>query len=198
MLKLRKTIIAGLLLASSIVLSRFLSIHTPIVKIGFSFIPRILSAMLLGPWWTILISGLNDLIGALMFPTGAYFVGYTITAIVGGVIYGFLLNKAYNMTNKKFLLRLILACLLVSIVCNLCLNTLWIYVTTKKAVAIITPTRIIKESILLPIKIVIMQGLHFTLLKTGLYKKILKDNFLTIQENQNSSEEVTANEEKND
>ena len=85
MSKIKQTILAGLLLATTIVLSRFLSIKTPIVVISFSFIPIMLSGMLLGPWWAMIICGLSDLIGALLFPFGAYFVGYTITSTIAGL-----------------------------------------------------------------------------------------------------------------
>ncbi len=189
MTKLRKIIIAGLLLAAAIVLSRFLSIRTPIVTISFSFIPIMLSAMLLGPWWTILISGLNDLLGALMFPTGAYFVGYTVTALVSGLIYGLLLNKAYKRNNKQFIWRLALACVLVSIICNLGLNTLWTWVVTKKAIAILAPTRLIKEAILLPIKILVMQGLHFAFIKSNTYKRLFKNQLESLQEENDKLED---------
>lgn len=175
MSKLRKVILAGLLLAASIVLNRFLSIKTPIVQISFTFIPSILTAMLLGTGWSVLVSGLADLLGALLFPFGAFFPGYTFTAVVSGLIYGLLLNKAYKKNGKQFLWRLVLACFLVSLLCNAGLNTLWTWYTMKKAIAVILPTRLIKESILLVIKILVMQGLHMTFLKTGVYKKLFKE-----------------------
>ncbi len=194
MTKLRKIILAGLLLAASIVLNRFLSIRTPIVTIGFSFIPTILLAMLLGPAWTVFVNGLADLLGALLFPTGAFFPGYTFTAIVSGLIYGLLLNKAYKKTGMQFLWRLVLACFLVSVICNLGLNTLWTWYITKKAVVVLAPTRLIKEAILLPIKIVIIQGIHMIFLKSGAYKKLFRS--VLEKETEESSEiENTKNAE---
>lgn len=189
MSKLRKIILAGLLLAASIVLGRFLSIRTPIVTIGFSFVATILSAMLLGPAWTVLISGLSDILGALMFPTGAYFPGYTLTAVTTGLIYGLFLNKAYKRSGKSFLWRLVVACVLVSVFCNLGLNTLWIWITTKKAIVAILPTRLIKEPILIVVKIVIMQALHLMFMKSGVYKRLFKNALETEQtENDNNDE----------
>lgn len=181
MSKLRKIIFSGLLLAASIVLSRFLSINTPIVSISFSFIPIILSAMLLGVGHTILVAGLSDLIGALLFPFGAYFPGYTFSSILTGLIYGLFLRRAKNLNGKQFLWRLITAVVLVSLICNLCLNTLWILITTKKAVVFFGTTRLIKEAILVPIRIVLMQGIHFALQKSRSYEKLGR-NALGVQE----------------
>lgn len=172
MSKTKKIILAGLLLATTIILNRFLSIKTPIVVISFAFIPIMLSGMLLGPMWTMLISGLADLIGALLFPFGAYFVGYTISSTLSGLIYGLFLQRKYNKTNKKLLLNLIISSLIVLIVCNGILNSVWIYITTKKAIAVILPTRLLKQIIMLPINVIVMFSLNLGLEKMGAYKKL--------------------------
>ena len=49
MSNIKKLITAAVLLALVIIMTRFLSIQTPFMRIGFSFIPIILSAILLGP-----------------------------------------------------------------------------------------------------------------------------------------------------
>lgn len=167
MSKNKKIILAALLLAMSIVLSRFLSIKTPIVTIGFSFVPMMLCAIWLGPKWTILISVLSDLIGATLFPFGSYFIGYTITAGVSGAIYGFLLYKKEedSYTDKQFILRVILASILVTVIANIGLNTLWISITTGKAFMVLISARIVKELIMIPIKIIVIVFLEKALRK---------------------------------
>lgn len=52
-----------------------------------------LCATWLGWKWTLLLNVLADLIGATLFPSGAYFVGYTITTAVAALIYGLLLYR---------------------------------------------------------------------------------------------------------
>ena len=155
MSKLKKVILAALLLATTVVLSRFLSIKTPIIVISFSYLPIMLSAILLGPFYSTLIAALSDLIGALLFPFGAYFFGYTLSSTLAGLIYGLLLYKGKKeFSNKNFIIRLIVSTLLVIVVCNTLLNTLWIYITTKKALVAILPTRLLKQLIMLPIEVV--------------------------------------------
>lgn len=167
MSKNKKIILAALLLAMSIVLSRFLSIKTPIVTIGFSFVPMMLCAIWLGPKWTILISVLSDLIGATLFPFGSYFIGYTITAGVSGAIYGFLLYKKEedSYTDKQFVIRVILASILVTVIANIGLNTLWISITTGKAFMVLMTARIVKELIMIPIKVIVIVFLEKALRK---------------------------------
>ena len=94
MSKIKKIALAALLLALEIILSRFLSIKTPILVISFGFLPIMFSAILLGPKFSFLIAILADLIGALLFPFGEYFVGFTIIQGLTGLVYGiFLYNK---------------------------------------------------------------------------------------------------------
>lgn len=194
MSKIKKIIIAGLLLATTIVLSRFLSIKTPIVVISFSFIPLMLSGILLGPWWTMMIAGLADLIGALLFPFGAYFVGYTITSLLTGFVYGlFLHRKDEKLNNKKFVLKLIISCLIVLMVCNGLINSLWIYITSKKAIMAILPTRLLKQIVMLPIEVVIMFFINLGLDKMGIYKKLFSsyddiDDTDDIEESNNNTD----------
>lgn len=154
----KKIILAAILLAMLIILSRFLSIKTPILKISFAFIPTLLCAIWLGPKWSVLLNVLGDVIGATLFPTGPYFVGYTISTVLAGLIYGLLLYKkeADTYTDKQFILRVILAVCIVAIVVNLGLNTLWTSITSGKAFLVLLGTRVVKELIMVPIRILVI------------------------------------------
>lgn len=152
--KTRKIILSALFLASSVVLARILAIRTPIVYINFAFVPLVLSGIILGPKYTIFISAFSDLIGALLFPTGSYFFGFTISAILSGCSYGFLLHRQEFKLDKNFIIRLILASLIVCILINGLINTIWIMIITKGASNIIIPVRVAKELIMVPIIVV--------------------------------------------
>ena len=154
MKKTKKIALVALLLASTIVLSRFLSIRTPIVTIGFSFIPRMLTAIILGPKYSIAVSGLADIIGALLFPSGAFYFGFTVSALTSGLIHGLMLfRKGAFRVDKKFVLRLVFSCILVTVLVNGVMNTIWVMATAQNAAGIIMSTRIIKQLAMLPIQI---------------------------------------------
>ena len=154
----KKIILTAILLATLIILSRFLSIKTPILKISFAFIPTMLCAIWLGVKWTVLLNVLGDIIGATLFPTGAFFIGYTISTAISGLIYGLLLYKkeVNSYTDKQFLIRLIISVILVTCISNIGLNTLWVSITTGKAFIVLLGTRIIKEIVMVPIQIVVI------------------------------------------
>lgn len=157
MSKTKKMILSALLLALTIVLSRFLSINTSILSIGFGFVPLVLAGIWLGPKYAGIISGLADVIGALLFPFGAFFIGYTISAIAKGVIYGLVLYKnGEELTDKKLIIRLIIACTLVVVLVQFLMNSLWIFITTDKAFVAILTARVTAEAIMIPVQIVTM------------------------------------------
>lgn len=162
MSKTKKMVLSALLLATTIVLSRFLSINTSILSIGFSFVPIVLAGIWLGPKYAGIISGLADLIGALLFPFGAFFIGYTISAIAKGVIYGLVLyKKGEDYTDKWLIVKLTIACTLVVVIVQFLMNSVWIYITTDKAFLPILTARVTAEAIMIPVQIVTM----FILLK---------------------------------
>ena len=93
MSKLKKVILSGILLALLIVLNRFVSIKTQLLVIDLTFIPLMMGSIWLGPKYTTLIAVLGDFLGAMLFPFGAYFPGFTVSAGLVGLIYGIFLYK---------------------------------------------------------------------------------------------------------
>lgn len=161
MTKGKKIILSAMLLALLIVLSRFLSIETQFLVISFSFIPIIMSAIWLGPKYSMLIAALGDFIGAILFPFGSYFPGFTISAAVSGGIYGiFLHNKENKIENKTFILKLLISSILVLGVVNIFITSFWLHVLYGKAYFAIIITRIIAQIIMLPIQVSIIYLLN--------------------------------------
>lgn len=166
MKKIKKIILSALLLASAIVINRFLSINTSIVSIGFTFVPLMLAGIILGWKYSLVIAALTDLIGALLFPFGSYFVGYTISSALTGLVYGLLLyRKDEFKVDKKFMISLIIAILIVCVFINGGLNTLWIVITMKKAFLAILPTRVLKQLLMIPIMFLTITSLSKLLTK---------------------------------
>ena len=131
-----KLVLMAMLVAIQVVLSRFLSINLWNLKIGFSFVPIALAGMLLGPMAAGLTGMVADIIGATLFPSGAFFPGFTLTAFITAFGYGFFLHKKQDMPH-------ILAAVLFSeIVGTLLLNTKWIAILYGTAFLPIFITRV--------------------------------------------------------
>jgi len=98
----------GIAIALGVILSRFLSINTPIVQISFSFVPIIIVAEVLGWKYSTIVAASIDLIGALLFPFGTYFFGFTVSAALSGFIYGICLYHKTEWSSKKLLIMTLL------------------------------------------------------------------------------------------
>lgn len=157
MSKTKKIILSGLLLGLLLVLSRFISIKTSIIVISLSFIPIMISAYLLGPLYSCIISTLGDLIGALLFPFGEYFIGFTIIQGLVGFVYGIFLYKKDNFfTGKQLLIRLIISSILVLGFIELFIMSSMLHFLYGNAFVAILSTRFITKLIMFPIQVIIM------------------------------------------
>lgn len=149
--KSRQIIIIGLFIAIEVILTRFCSINTPIVRIGFGFLPVAMLGIMFGPLWAGIAYALGDFLGMIIFPTGAYFPGFTFTAFLTGVTFGFLLHKK-DINYKRAFLAALTVCLLL----NLCLDTYWLYILTGKGVLALLPARLIKIAFAIPIQTILI------------------------------------------
>lgn len=159
--KVNQLVIMGALVAMDVILTRFLSINTPVTRIGFAFIARAIAAIVLGPLQAAAVGGVADFIGALVFPTGGYFPGFTVTAAAIGLIYGLFLHRRVTV------LRIAGAVIISQLVCSLGLNTLWLSMMTGSSFAALLSTRLIQAVVTGAVQIatiVLMQG-SFVLIK---------------------------------
>lgn len=157
--KSKRILLCALFIASCVVLGRILSIRTTIITIGFSFVPIMLGAIILGPKYSTFIATISDIIGALLFPTGSYFFGFTITSFLTGLIYGLILYRKEFKVDKNFIIRLIISTIIVTGLLNGVLNTIWIIMISKGASKIVIPIRILKQLVMAPIKVITMISL---------------------------------------
>ena len=115
----------AMMLALRVVLGMFANfslafIPLPVVKIGFTFIPMLITAYLCGPVCAGLVGGLGDVISYMLAPTGAGLIpGITACYVLEGIIYGVCLYQ----TDLK-LRNLIIAKVSALALCTLSLNSL--------------------------------------------------------------------------
>ena len=124
-LSVRKMCVLAVLTALDVVLARFISVNTLGARIGFSFVPVMVAAYLYGPVSAGAVSGLADLIGAILFPFGPYHPGFTVMAFCSGMVLGFLLD-INGPDDWKFFLKAGLAIVINALVIGLLINTLWV------------------------------------------------------------------------
>lgn len=110
----------GALVAMEVIAARFFTIHTWNLKIGFSFVPIVVAAIFYGPLAAGIVAAVGDIISAVLFPVGAFFPGFTVTAFFTGIIFGIFLRKSTSVKN------IVCAVLIVQLVGSQLINTFWI------------------------------------------------------------------------
>ncbi len=157
----------GIMLAILIVLSFVPSINFGnLVQIGFGFIGTAFAGSLFGPWYGAVLAIANDLITYFMNGTGYFFPGFTLTAGLGAWIYGRVLWR-----REKNWKNILLAVTLVTIICNIGLNSIWIKIMYDRAFAVFMPMRIYKNLISLPLNTIILMLIFNLDAVKGIIKK---------------------------
>ena len=121
----------GLSIAIMVVISRF-SISIPIlgftsIKVGLGFIVTFFVATEISPLSGAIVAAASDVIHAFLFPIGPYFVGFTITSFISGLIVGYLFKLlSHNKNNNSASFFTCLICVSVTKLFITIANTFWI------------------------------------------------------------------------
>lgn len=115
----------GVLVALNVIAAEILKfkIIPNVLELSFGFVPLAVAGMLFGPVEAMLVGIVGDVFGALIFPHGPFYLGFTLTAALTGLFYGLFLHAQAD--GKKRVIRAMIAQLLVSLICYAGFNTLW-------------------------------------------------------------------------
>ncbi len=139
------------------------------IKIGFSSIANQFVYYLFGPVVGGFFGGALDLLKYFIKPTGEFFPGWTLSAMLAGVIYGCFFYK-----RKLTFLRVLAGELTVSVICNMFLGTLWLSMMYGKAFMVLLPARAIKNLIMCPVNALIFYTLVWSLERSGVLRMVRK------------------------
>ncbi len=154
--------------ALMVILTQFCSVYIPFLgingsRIGFGHIPILLAGFLLGPLAGAATGAIGDIMGGILFPIGgAYFPGFTLSALTVGLLPGLCRKAAGNAPLKPW--QIMFAVLITEIIASVFMNSLWISIMagapfwasfTSRA-----PLSLIKAVIYGAITCPLYQGLH--------------------------------------
>lgn len=125
---------------------------SPNLRITFGFLALAMIGMFFGPVVGMAAGFISDVLGYILNSGGgAFFPGYTLTAILSGLIWGFVL---YQKPIKIW--RFFVAKLIINIFLNMGLNSVWIYILRGKSIFADLPLRIFKNIAMLPIETILL------------------------------------------
>ena len=146
----KKLITLSVLVAMDVVLTRFLSINAWNTRIGFGFVPMVIAAMMYGPLSAGIVAALADFIGAILFPTGPYFPGFTFSVFLMGIVFGLFLYK-----DRSFW-RVVVSVLITQFVISLFLTTYWISFLYGENYKALLATRVVQSAIISAAQIIVI------------------------------------------
>lgn len=148
---LKTIVVVAMFIAIGVVLGFMFTIQvTDFLKLGFSFIANEMTALLFGPVVGGIMGGITDLLKFIVKPTGAYFFGFTLNAILGGVIYGAILYHHPISLKRIFISKVVVA-----VFVNLLLGTYWLTVMYGQGFLALLPVRALKQLVSVPIESII-------------------------------------------
>lgn len=167
---LKSIVAAALLVALHTVLAVFVSINvTPALRISVSFLANCAIGYMFGPVMGFMCGGLGDIIQYIIKPTGPYFPGWTLSAALAGLIYGLFFydcnikiskkkvtgekRSLLEIIDLKFLIRVVLALTIDTLLVNVLLGTYWCSIMYGKGFMFYLTMRFTKNLIQLPINI---------------------------------------------
>ncbi len=167
MKKLNTIVLTALLIAMGIVLGQFSIQVSDTMKIGISFIATQMTALLFGPVVGGIMGGVSDILKFIIKPTGAFLIGYTISAILGPMIYGIMLYK-----KPISFWRILLSKTVVAILINLLLGTFWSYHYFGYPFWASIPAKALQQLIQVPIQSILFYIVMMALKKAKVFQMI--------------------------
>lgn len=150
---LRKLTFAALMIAMCIVLS-----HVPSIplfggaKVTWGFLARSVCALVCGPVLGLIFGFAEDILSFFLTGGGGYpfFPGYTLTTMLGVLIYALFLYRAKITVRRVFLAKLL------TNIQNVVLGSLWSAILYQKAWAVMAVGSFWKNLIMLPVQTVLL------------------------------------------
>lgn len=153
-MKTRKMLILAILMALNIAISSMFIQVGPNLRLYFTFIINMVIAANYSLPEVIIYAIVQDFLAFFLFPSGPFFLGYTLTAVAGCVIYHIFLHREVNLKN------IIISKTLVNIFVNVGLNSLWSTMLYSKGYIYYMTKSIVKNLAMLPIEILMFYTVY--------------------------------------
>ena len=124
---------------------------TDALRIQFTFFITALGASIYGPLMALAEGFLSDTIGFFLMPSGGYFPGYTLNAMLASLFYALFFYR-----RQLSVLRIFAAKFTVNLVVNVLLGALWSALLYGKGYLYTVTASILKNVVLLPLETAVM------------------------------------------
>ena len=121
------------------------------LRVYFTYAVTALGASIYGPLMALAEGFISDILGYFIAPSGGFFPGYTLSAMLGSVTYALFFYR-----QRLSVLRIFLCRLTVNLVINVLIGSIWSAMLMGKAYYYYLGKSIVKNLLLLPAETVVM------------------------------------------
>ena len=143
--------LAAVLAALNLAINQFTIPVSGYLEISFDFLVSVATGFLCGPWVAALSGVATDLLGYVLRPNGPYFPGFTLSAMLAGILYGL-----WYYQRPVRLWRVVSCKLMATVLFNFLLTPLWLHVMYGQAFVVLSSLRIVKNIIKFPVDVVLL------------------------------------------
>lgn len=165
---IKKLVISAMLVAIGVVLGRITSIPVfasgnTTMYIGFGPLPIMLICCMYGPIWGMTSACAWDLIGAILFPQGAFNPAFSVTAAIFGLVLGLFFMKPRKISFPYMLL----ACTVSQMLFSVILNTLLLVIFYSLPWQTLLLPRVVEQLVMIPLNTTLLMIIMRVLKKHG-------------------------------
>lgn len=149
--KLKVVVFCALCMAASVVMGYF---YVPIAEnltIRFTYLATATAGLIAGPIGALVYGFTVDILDFFMNPQGSFFFGYTLSAMFGALFYALFFYR-----QRITILRIALCRICVNYLVNVLLGAFWSSVLYSKGYIYYLGKSLVKNTIMLPVEVVIM------------------------------------------
>ena len=169
-LSTRTLVLAAIFASMNIILTRagVIMLFGGIVRLSLGKAPLILAGLFLGPLAGAFAGLVGDVLGVIINSHGAPMIhpGFTLSSVLTGAIPGIIV--VLSRKNRSSLFNVVTSNIIVLILVNFLLDTLWLSQMYGNPYGVVLQTRLIPHIIIAIVNIVVTYPLLKSLVKTGL------------------------------
>ena len=128
------------------------------LRVYFTYAVTALGASIYGPFMALAEGFVSDILGYFIAPSGGFFPGYTLSAMLGSVTYALFFYQQRQSFARIFLCRMT-----VNIVVNILIGSVWSAILMGKGYIYYVSKSIVKNLMLLPIEALVMYTVFRTM-----------------------------------
>ncbi len=154
----RMLAVCAMFIALRVALSSLFIPVTENLRIYFTYFVTALGATIYGPLMALAEGFISDLLGYALFPSGAFFPGYTLSAMLGSLFFALFLYR-----RKLTIARVFLCKLTINVLVNILLGSLWSALLYGKGYIYYVTKSVVKNTVLLPVEVIVLLVVLYTM-----------------------------------